>query len=248
MLYSSLTVAGALSCLLVFPLRFLYSMGVGGALVALSRGGRLADRAAGRARRARPADQRARARAACSAAPRARAAQTEQGAWFRLARGVMRRPGLVALVTGAALLAVALPSLRLALAPADAHVLPSSSQPRQVAEALTRDFPVDGSQTITMVVRAARRAALRLSQRSRAARRKRPAPRRASGPPRYLGRGTWEIELLPRGTDGAPANQRLVVRRLRTLAGPLDAARRRPDGLVRRPEGGDRRAHCRSRS
>src|ERR1700686_2877274 len=37
-LFGSLTVAGALSCLLVFPLRFLYSMGVGGALVTLSAG------------------------------------------------------------------------------------------------------------------------------------------------------------------------------------------------------------------
>ena len=34
-LFSSLTVAGALASLLVFPQRFLYSMGIGGALVAL---------------------------------------------------------------------------------------------------------------------------------------------------------------------------------------------------------------------
>ena len=62
-LYSSLTVAGALASMLVMPLRFLYSMGVGGALVALSRRRRLADRAARRARRARPAHQRPGARA-----------------------------------------------------------------------------------------------------------------------------------------------------------------------------------------
>ena len=34
-LFSALTVAGALASLLVFPQRFLYSMGVGGSLVAL---------------------------------------------------------------------------------------------------------------------------------------------------------------------------------------------------------------------
>ena len=39
------------------------------------------------------------------------------------------------------------------------------------------------------------------------------------GAPRYLGRGAWEIEMLPRGTDGAPANQRLV-HGLRALASP----------------------------
>jgi RND superfamily putative drug exporter len=216
-LYSSLTVAGALSCLLVFPLRFLYSMGIGGVLVALAAGSvslivlpallvalgpRIDALAPGWMQRG--------------------AGVSERGAWFRLAHGVMRRPGLIALVTGAALLALALPSLRLALAPADASALPSSSQPRQVAEALTRDFPVNGSQAITMVVHApaaptsaaqptvsalARRAALSAGGQATA------------GPARYLGRNTWELEMQPRGTGGAPANQRLI-HRLRALAAP----------------------------
>jgi uncharacterized membrane protein YdfJ with MMPL/SSD domain len=223
-LYSALTVAGALSCLLVFPLRFLYSMGVGGALVALAAGAvslivlpAVLIALGPRINALAPAVlQRSAERAA---------QPTESGAWFRLARAVMRRPGLVALVTGGALLAVALPSLRLALAPADAHVLPTSSQPRQVAEALTHDFPVDGSQTITMVVRSpaghaqtathGEQAVVGLASRARQT-----AGTQASvGPSRYLGRGAWEIELLPRGTDGAPANQRLV-KRLRALADP----------------------------
>jgi len=223
-LYSSVTVAGALSCLLVFPLRFLYSMGIGGALVALCAGAvSLTVLPAVLVALGPRLDALAPARLQRGAA---RAAQASgHGAWFSLARAVMRRPGLVALVTGAALLAVASPSLRLALAPADAHVLPASSESRKVAEALTRDFAVDGSQTITMVVRAtaggtttgeargqsvaaiARRAALSAGAQAGVA------------PPRYLGRGTWEIEMLPRGTDGAPANQALV-KRLRTIAGP----------------------------
>ena len=153
MLYSSLTVAGALSCLLVFPLRFLYSMGIGGALVALCAGAvSLLVLPAVLVALGPRIDALAPARLQRSAARSAQA--SEHGAWFSLAHGVMRRPGLVALVTGAALLAIASPSLRLALTPADAHVLPSSSQSRNVAEALTRDFSVDGSQTITMVVRA----------------------------------------------------------------------------------------------
>jgi uncharacterized membrane protein YdfJ with MMPL/SSD domain len=221
-LYSSLTVAGALSCLLVFPLRFLYSMGVGGALVALCAGavslivlpavlvvlGPRVDALA-------PAWlQRESAQAGPSSGGEAAAA----GMWFRLAHAVMRRPGMVALATGAALIAVALPALRLALTPADAHVLPPFSEARGVAETLTRDFPVDGSQTITMVVRApaggaqavaavARRAGLTAGSQA------------SVGPSRYLGNGVWAIELLPRGTDGASANQRLV-KRLRAIAGP----------------------------
>ena len=216
-LYSSLTVAGALSCLLVFPLRFLYSMGVGGALVALCAGAVSLIVLPALLVALGP-----RINALAPARLQRNAAQTalQQGAWFRLARGVMRRPGLIALVTSAALIALALPSLKLALAPADANVLPSSSQPRQVAEALTRDFPVDGSQRITMVAHApagerGAKVLAALGQRARGQ-----AGSQASvGPARYLGRGVWEIEALPRGTDGAPANQRLV-KRLRSLGGP----------------------------
>jgi uncharacterized membrane protein YdfJ with MMPL/SSD domain len=224
-LYSSLTVAGALSCLLVFPLRFLYSMGIGGALVALCAGAvSLIVLPAVLVALGPRLDALAPARLQRNAERSAQA--SEQGAWFSLARAVMRRPGLVALVTGAALLAVASPSLRLALAPADAHVLPSSSESRQVAEALTRDFSANGSQTITMVVRAGAGGATADAQAGAgsvaaiAHRAALSAGTRASpAPPRYLGRDTWEIEMLPRGTDGAPANQALV-RRLRTLAGP----------------------------
>jgi uncharacterized membrane protein YdfJ with MMPL/SSD domain len=216
-LYSSLTVAGALSCLLVFPLRFLYSMGIGGALVALSAGAvslvvlpAVLVALGPRINALSPAWlQRSAAR---SAQP------TEQGAWFRLARAVMRRPGMVALVTGAALVLFALPSLHLGLTPADAHVLPSSSQPRQVAEALTHDFAVDGSQTTTMVVRAQRSSVSSVA--ALAHRAQQTAGAQASvGLPHYLGRGTWELELQPRGADGAPANQRLL-KRLRGLGAP----------------------------
>ena len=152
-LFGSLTVAGALASLLVFPLRFLYSMGIGGALVTLSAGAvslivlpavlvalgpRINSLAPARLQRS----------AANAAQP------TEHGAWYRLAHGVMRRPGIVALSTAVVLLVISLPALRLQLTPADAHVLPTSAQPREVAEAITNDFAVDGSQTLTMVVRA----------------------------------------------------------------------------------------------
>ncbi len=241
-LYSSLTVAGALASMLVFPLRFLYSMGVGGALVALAAGAvsllvlpAVLVALGPRINSLAPAWlQRSSARAA---------RPDEEGAWGRLARGVMRRPGAVALATAVVLLVIASPALRLALIPADAHVLPASSQPREVAETLTRKFAVDGSQAITMVVRAgpgggggagsaggggvgavgsggaaAAGSVLALAHRAQLV-----AANQASvAPPRYLGRDTWEIELQPRGTDGAPANQSLV-RRLRAIgtAGPV---------------------------
>ncbi len=227
-LYGSLTVAGALASMLVFPLRFLYSMGIGGALVALSAGAvslivlpAVLVALGPRINALSPAWlQRSSARAAGPAPVGGEA----EGFWSRLARTVMRRPGLVALLTAAALLLVASPSLRLSLTPADAHVLPSTAEPRRVAEALTHDFAVDGSQTIDIVARAPAGATgattvAELARRAQAT----AASQAAAGAPRYLGRGTWEIELLPRGTDGAPANQSLV-RRLRALQGAAGAA------------------------
>ncbi|HYM44869.1 MAG TPA: MMPL family transporter, partial [Solirubrobacteraceae bacterium] len=220
-LFGSLTVAGALASLLVFPLRFLYSMGIGGALVTLSAGTvSLIVLPAVLVALGPRINALAPARLQRNAAQAAQPA--ERGAWYRLARGVMRRPGLVALGTAAVLIVVALPALRLQLSPADAHVLPSSSQPRQVAEAITHDFAVDGSQTVTMVARGGRgvdhggQTVAALARRAQVA-----AGGQASlaGPPRYLGRGAWEIEMLPHGTDGSAANQRLI-HRLRALASP----------------------------
>jgi len=217
-MFGSLTVAGALSCLLVFPLRFLYSMGIGGALVTLSAGvvsllvlPAVLVALGPRINALAPA--RLQRNAAQAAQP------AERGAWYRLARGVMRRPGAVALGTAAALIVIALPALRLQLTPADAHVLPSSAQPRQVAEAITHEFAVDGSQTVTMIVRAPGSGVQTVAALARRTQVTAGAQANLAGPPRYLGRGIWEIEMLPRGTDGSSANQQLI-HRLRALASP----------------------------
>jgi RND superfamily putative drug exporter len=218
-LYSSLTVAGALASMLVFPIRFLYSMGIGGGIVALSAGAvSLLVLPAVLVALGPRIDALSPKRLQRSAAKTARA--SEQGAWYRLARGVMRRPGVIALVTAAVLLLAALPSLRMALTPADAHVLPASSEARIVAETLTREFPVDASQTITIVARspasASRHVAAIAAHAGQIA-----GAQAAVGTPRYVGRDVWEIELQPRGVEAAPANQALV-KSLRTI-GPAPA-------------------------
>jgi uncharacterized membrane protein YdfJ with MMPL/SSD domain len=214
-LFGSLTVAGALASMLVFPMRFLYSMGVGGSLVTLSAGAvSLVVLPAILVALGPRINALAPARLQRNAA--AVAQSTDHGAWYRLAHGVMRRPGLVALVTAVALLVVALPALRLQLVPADAHVLPASSQSRQLAETITDDFAVDGSQTVTMVLRAPAGAGQTVAAFAQRAQVTAGDQAKLTGPPRYLGRGAWEIEMLPRGQDGSSANQALV-RRLRAL-------------------------------
>jgi uncharacterized membrane protein YdfJ with MMPL/SSD domain len=232
-LYSSLTVAGALASMLVFPLRFLYSMGIGGSLVTLSAGAvslivlpAVLVALGPRINSFAPAWlQRSSERAARADA---------EGGWGRLARGVMRRPGLVALSTAIVLIVLALPALRLQLIPADAHVLPASSQPRELAETLTREFAIDGSQTITMVARAPAGASRAVGALARRAQATAADQATLTAPPRYLGPNTWEIELQPRGADGSPANQALV-RRLRTLG---NASPTHPSGIPKPLVGG----------
>ena len=64
---------------------------------------------------------------------------------------------------------------------------------------------------------------MRASTRSRSAHERTAAGQASEAvPPRYLGRDTWEIELLPRGSDASAANQQLV-HRLRVLVHPAGA-------------------------
>jgi RND superfamily putative drug exporter len=220
-LYSSLTVAGALASLLVFPLRFLYSMGIGGMIVSLSAGAvALVVLPAVLVALGPRVNALAPAWLQRSAARSAKA--SEQGVWFRLGQGVTRRPGLVALVTAAVLLAIASPALRLALIPADAHVLPSSSTSRQIDEELDRNFASNGAQTINIAVPAPAGAGARVDALALRAQRTAAGQAREIAPPHYLGRDTWEVELLPRGTEASAANQALVGR-LRELVHPAGA-------------------------
>jgi uncharacterized membrane protein YdfJ with MMPL/SSD domain len=216
-LYSSLAVAGAAASMLVMPLKFLYSMGVGGAIVSLSAGTvSLVVLPAVLVALGPRINALAPARLQRNAARAAR--PEERGFWYRLARGVMRRPGAVALGTAAVLIAIASPALHLALAPADSHVLPTSAQPREVAETITHDFAVNGSETVTMVMRAPAGGGASVVALARRAQAVAGAQATPVGPPRYLGRDTWTAELVPRGGVGSPANQRLV-HELRALNG-----------------------------
>jgi uncharacterized membrane protein YdfJ with MMPL/SSD domain len=216
-LYSSLAVAGAAASMLAMPTKFLYSMGIGGALVALFAGAvSLIVLPAVLVALGPRINALAPARLQRNAARAAR--PEERGFWYRLARGVMRRPGAVALGTAALLIAIALPALRMALVPADAHVLPSSAQPRQVAETITRDFAVNGAQTVTLVVHAPPAAGAGVQALARRAQGVAGAQATLVGSARYLGRDTWTAELIPRGTVGSATNQRLVAD-LRALNG-----------------------------
>jgi uncharacterized membrane protein YdfJ with MMPL/SSD domain len=149
-LFSGLTVAAALSSLLIFPQAFLKSMGYGGvaavlvamlaALTVLPATLRLLGRKvdAGRLpwRRHRPV-----------------AVNDAHGRWAALARGVMRRPWLVIVGTVAGLLLVASPFLGVTWGSVDYRVLPSDAPAHVAAEKLSEFGPE--TSTATMLVRGA---------------------------------------------------------------------------------------------
>jgi uncharacterized membrane protein YdfJ with MMPL/SSD domain len=149
-LFSSLTVAAAMGSLLIFPQRFLYSMGIGGMMVAVLAGGvALLVLPAVLALLGRRVNAVAPRRLQRAAEADARPAQS--GAWYRLSRAVMRRPGTVAAASAALLIAMGLPFLGLKLTAVDASVLPEASSARKVDDALKRDFDVRRTTPITLV-------------------------------------------------------------------------------------------------
>jgi uncharacterized membrane protein YdfJ with MMPL/SSD domain len=152
-LFSAVTVAAALSSLLVFPQRFLFSMGIGGALVALI--------AASVALTVLPAILAALGPRVNALSPRRwrealhrDAAQVRAGFWYRLSRGVMRRPGVVAAATAALLIVLGLPFTGITFTGVDASVLPTSHSARVVDDALQAEFPVNRSSPVVVAVRA----------------------------------------------------------------------------------------------
>jgi putative drug exporter of the RND superfamily len=206
-LYSSLTVAAALTCLLVFPIRFLYSMGIGGAAVALCDGAV--------ALIVLPAlllvlDKRIDALSPAWLQRRGKRAATvdKDGGWWKLAHGVMRHPGAIALGSAVVLLAAAAPALELKFTVPSANLLPLSAPSRQVEDTLASDFPTNPAEITSIVLEGSRASSRTLALTAA----KETQGAAVLSPPRYLGRKTWEIDLLPHGSPFAAAQQRLIER------------------------------------
>jgi uncharacterized membrane protein YdfJ with MMPL/SSD domain len=201
--YSAVTVAIAMSSLVVFPLRFLQSMGVGGAFTALI--------AAAVALTLLPALFVLLG----SRLGHVRPSPPGEGRWYALAHAVLRRPAAVALLTAAVMVAIALPALHTHWSGVDAHVLPASASAHEVEDAVKREFPRVRSTPEFVAVKAPATAGATV--RGYAARLARIPGLVQVDAPRYLGRDTWQVEATPAGEAIAPAAQR-VIARMRALA------------------------------
>jgi RND superfamily putative drug exporter len=215
--FSSLTVAAALASLLVFPQRFLYSMGLGGSLVVLLAalisltvlpavltllGTRINSLSPRFLRRRAEADTR----------------PDEQGFWYRLSRFVMRRPIPVATLSATFLIVLGLPFFHIKFNTVDPTVLPKEASARQAYDTISSEFPPYRETPIWVSVKGATpKATVALAARVRH------TPGVAAvAPPQRLRGGVVAI----RATSANPFNSdpsKSTVNRIRDIAAPPGA-------------------------
>ncbi|MCR1784601.1 MMPL family transporter [Nocardioides carbamazepini] len=145
--FSALTVAAAMSSLLVFPQTFLKSIGYGGiAAVLIAMVAALTILPAVLALLGTRIDAWR-----IPFLQRATPVETDHGAWARLARAVMRRPVVVAAAVVVVLLAVASPFLGVKWGSVDYRVLPSDTPSHLASERLNSEFGPERSTANVLV-------------------------------------------------------------------------------------------------
>jgi uncharacterized membrane protein YdfJ with MMPL/SSD domain len=156
-IFSGLTVAAALLSLCIFPQRFLYSIGLGGALVAVT--------STAVCLMVLPAVLAMLGPRVNALAPPMLQARPTGGFWLRLARFVLRHPVSVATVTVIAMVVAGLPFLRVELTRADATVLPKDATAREVDTAIRTRFAADPASRIVVAVEGGNAEATRATAR-----------------------------------------------------------------------------------
>jgi uncharacterized membrane protein YdfJ with MMPL/SSD domain len=214
--FSSLTVAAALASLLVFPQRFLYSMGLGGSLVALF--------AALISLTVLPAVLTLLGKRVNAGAPKflqrraeADARATEEGFWYRLSRFVMRRPIPVATLSALFLIVLGLPFFAIKFNTVDPTVLPESASARQAYDTVSRQFPPFHDTPIWIDVEGDREAAAQVA----AAVREVPGVAEVA-PPQQLEPGVTAVQVVSAHAFASEASQS-TVNAIRDLPPPLGA-------------------------
>jgi RND superfamily putative drug exporter len=213
-LFSAVTVAAAMAALLAFHLRFLYSMGVGGVLVALT--------AAVVSLTLLPA-------LLAALGPRVNslslkrwqvainrdAAHVRAGPWYRFSQWVMKRPGPIAIGASVLLIVLGLPFLRIDFTGVDASVLPRDRSARVVQDALDAEFPPGRTAPIYVIARSKDSVAVRDY-----AAQLRDLPGVDAVAPSEPGVGVWRIDVVSRTTSlSEPSKQ--IVRDIRAEDAPF---------------------------
>jgi uncharacterized membrane protein YdfJ with MMPL/SSD domain len=199
-LFSAVTVAAAMAALIVFDLRFLFSMGYGGVLVALTAalvsltvlpamlavlGPRVNALGLKRWKESLQRD----------------AAHVQEGPWYRFSQWVMKRPGPIAAATAALLIVMGLPFLRIEFTGVDASVLPQERTARVVQDALDTDFPPGRTSPIYVAAQTDDAAEVREWAQT--------LPGDSASPPQQAD-GVWRIDVVTGENALSDQAQRLV--------------------------------------
>lgn len=198
--FSAATVAVALATLTLFPLNFLQSMGIAGAVVAVV--------AALATLIITPALFAVWGEKLAVKPRRSGARAPEQGRWYRLSQAVMRRPGTVAALTGLIMVVVALPSLRAQFTPVDATAIPKGESSRTVADTLQTRYGGQDTSPVTVVLDAPRSAAAEVGAYAQSLKGLRGV--RAVQAPRALDGSTWQVDVDVAGSPEGDSAQSLV--------------------------------------
>jgi len=214
-LFSSLTIAAAMATLAIFPERFVYSMGIAGAVVVLSAGVF--------ALFVLPSLLRLHGeRIAAKPSPVRHGHDTDDadqatGRWYRIATVVMRRPALWALSSLLVLVVLATPFLHVSFTGADASSLPASSSAGTAYGLVQSKFAAFSEAPAGLVVDAARATPSELQ--SVAADATRVPGVKAVSAFQHLGGSLWESDVALSSAPLSPLAQQ-TVNDLQTLRGP----------------------------
>ena len=143
--FSGLTVAGAMAALVLMPQRFLYSIGVAGGMVGLLSASMAVLVVPALLAWLGPNINKFSIR-------RGPAVSDASTGWLRLARGVMKRPVIVAVSTTVVLLAVAFPLLGTHLTGPSSQAVPPGQQSYGVTQYLNKHYPRAVTEGISLTV------------------------------------------------------------------------------------------------
>jgi uncharacterized membrane protein YdfJ with MMPL/SSD domain len=209
-LFSSVTIAGAMATLAVFPERFVYSMGVAGAIVVLAAGAF--------ALLVLPSllslwgERLVRHTASAQGQP----AQTH-GRWFRVASRVMLRPVIWGVAAVVVLVLLAAPFLHVSFTGGDASALPASSSAGTAYQLVQTRFANFSEAPADLVVNSTDVTAASLARYSSAAAAV-PGVKAVSAF-EHVGGSLWESDVSLGSAPLSPAAQH-TVKELQGISGP----------------------------
>lgn len=223
-IFSALTVIVALASLLIFPLGFLSSMGIGGMLVVFTGGvialvllPSLLSLFGGHLQPWWGKDHRAGTKDLARAST-----EPVTGGWYRLSKGIMRHAGLIAVSTIVVILLLASPFLNIRFTGWGFNVLPSTFSAKKVDGILPKYYPTLASSPIFIALDAPDNVKGRLEVNNFAKTVHDLPSKPTVQPPALLKGSVWSMGVKPKESTFSTSAQNLV-HQIRDIVSPVHA-------------------------